>query len=132
MMSTWYVRIWAFAAIASAIGHLLAPQFMAAGTAWGLSSGWQCEIAIFDLVLATYLLCRLHEEPQSAHRLMALLCGLSLLLGINHLQGGLLSHWSYLHVAGVAANGLAVLAGVSLLWPYSRRRLSAGLRKHPQ
>ncbi|OHX12403.1 hypothetical protein [Chromobacterium sphagni] len=131
-MGTWYVRAWAFAAIVSAIGHLTAPQFMAAGTVWAVSEGWQCEIAIFDLVLATYLLCRLHAEPESERQLVGLLCGLSLLLGLNHLYGGLLGHWGYLHIAGVLANGLAVLLGIGLLWPLRRSRVSAALSKRPQ
>ncbi|WP_434632210.1 hypothetical protein [Chromobacterium sp. CV08] len=131
-MGSWYVRAWAFAAIAGGIGHLLAPQWMAAGTVWALSAGWQAEIAIFDLVLATYLLCRLHAEPASERQLVALLCGLSLLLGLNHLQGGLQGGWGFLHVAGVLVNGVSVLAGASLLWPLRRANLEPELRKRLQ
>lgn len=50
-------------AFVSAIAHLIAPEFMADGTAWPLASGWQREIAFFDMFFALFLINELRTRP---------------------------------------------------------------------
>ena len=112
-----YLRLWALGALLSGIAHLVAPEFMAAGTSWPLAYGWQREIALFDIMLALYISAEVKRLP-SDHlgTLLLALASLSFWLGINHLLSATSSaHWSYVHVAGCIANAIAVLVGLLLL-----------------
>uniref|UniRef100_A0A8W7PU92 Uncharacterized protein n=1 Tax=Anopheles coluzzii TaxID=1518534 RepID=A0A8W7PU92_ANOCL len=62
----------------------------AAGTVWPMSAHWQREIAYFDLFIATILIWTARQPDLRIKRnITLLLCGLSLLLGENHLEGWL-------------------------------------------
>lgn len=77
-----------------------------------MSAHWQREIAYFDLFIATILIWTARQQDLRIKRnITLLLCGLSLLLGENHLEGWLAAPQVF-HVLFTLGNGLAVLWGV--------------------
>jgi hypothetical protein len=108
--------LWGIAAFVSGAVHLMAPTFMSAGTSWQFASGWQREIAFFDLMLSVYIGIQLRTASQAQLEILALsLVGLSACLGMNHFLSATYGEWGYIHLAGSIANALAVLAGALIL-----------------
>ena len=104
--------LWAFAAAGAAVAHIVLPAWTAAGTVWPMSVHWQREIAYFDLFIATIFVWAARQPALRIKRdVTLLLCGLSLLLGENHLEGWLTDPKVF-HVLFTLGNGLAVLWGV--------------------
>ena len=115
-MNKVYLILWATGAFVSSIAHLLAPEFMANGTAWPLANGWQREIAFFDMFLALFILNELRTRAiDSLYNLIFATGTLSFFLGINHLVSATTGHWGYIHVAGCIANAAAVIVSLSLV-----------------
>ncbi|NWB96731.1 hypothetical protein HX882_12580 [Pseudomonas gingeri] len=108
--------LWATGAFASSIAHLVAPEFMASGTAWPLANGWQREIAFFDMFLALFILNELRTRAiDSLYNLIFATGALSVFLGVNHLVSAMGGHWGYIHIAGCIANAAAVIVSLSLV-----------------
>ncbi|MBV8046293.1 MAG: hypothetical protein JO171_04030 [Paludibacterium sp.] len=116
------LRLWALGALCSAAAHLIAPAWTAAGTTWALSPHWQQEIAYFDLFAAA-LFAWVARQPSLAlkWRTTVLLCGLSLLLGLNHLSGWL-HEARVFHVMFSLANFMTVAWGMAALGLAWRRQ----------
>lgn len=112
--------LWSLAAVCAAVAHLLAPDWVAAGTTWNVSAHWQREIAYFDLCLSAIFLWTARQQDLTIKRnATLLLCGLSLVLGENHLEGWL-QEATLFHVVFAVANFLAVLWGVLACWRYGK------------
>ncbi|WP_199052668.1 hypothetical protein [Aquitalea sp. ASV15] len=110
------LRLWAAAAVCSALSHMIQPAWTAAGTTWALSAHWQREIAYFDLFVALIFAWAAHQpELRIKRNVTLLLCGLSLLLGENHLEGWLAAPKVF-HVLFALGNALAVLWGALACW----------------
>ncbi|NWK79574.1 hypothetical protein [Aquitalea sp. LB_tupeE] len=106
------LRLWAVAAVCAAVSHLVLPGWTAAGTTWAMSVHWQREIAYFDLFIAIIFGWSARQADIRIKRAATmLLCGLSLLLGENHLEGWL-TEAKLFHVLFTLGNGLAVLWGL--------------------
>ncbi len=110
------LRLWAVTALCAAVSHIVLPGWTAAGTTWAMSLHWQREIAFFDLFIA-FIFGWAARQPDlhTKRNVTLLLCGLSLLLGENHLEGWLAAPKVF-HVLFTLANGLAVLWGVLACW----------------
>lgn len=110
--------LWSLAALCAAGAHLLAPAWTAAGTVWPSSPHWQREIACFDLVLALLFIGTARQADLGIKRnITLLLCGLSLLLGENHLEGWL-QQPKIFHLVFTVANFAAVLWALGACWRY--------------
>lgn len=104
--------LWAATAVCAAVSHLLLPGWTAAGTTWAMAEHWQREIAYFDLFIAfVFGWSARQADPGIKRAATMLLCGLSLLLGENHLEGWLTEARPF-HVLFTLGNGLAVLWGL--------------------
>lgn len=110
------LRLWAAAALCAAVSHIVMPGWTAAGTNWVMSSHWQREIAFFDLLIA-FIFGWAARQPdlRTKRNVTLLLCGLSLLLGENHLEGWLVAPRVF-HVLFSLGNGLAAVWGVLACW----------------
>ena len=107
---------WALAAVCAAVSHLVLPAWTAAGTSWAMSSHWQREIAYFDLCIALVFGWAARQPDMRTKRTITLLlCGLSLLLGENHLEGWL-TEARVFHVLFTLGNALALLWGGLACW----------------
>jgi hypothetical protein len=100
----------------------LAPRWIAAGSAWPESLGWQREIAIWN-VGTLVLIAGLRDEPAAEVPLIRGFVVLSGCFAFNHAialvrSPGRRSHWM-----GTAANAVGVIAGLRAL--RSRRGLAA-------
>lgn len=110
------LKLWAVAALCAAVSHIVLPEWTAAGTSWAMSAHWQREIAFFDLFIASVFGWTARQPDLRIKRnVTLLLCGLSLLLGENHLEGWLAAPKVF-HVLFTLGNGLAVLWGVLACW----------------
>jgi hypothetical protein len=77
-----------------------------------MAEHWQREIAYFDLLIAfVFGWSARQADPGIKRAATMLLCGLSLLLGENHLEGWLTEARPF-HVLFTLGNGLAVLWGL--------------------
>lgn len=103
---------WSVAAIGSAMAHIVAPLWTAAGTIWPASPHWQLEIAGFDTFGAVVFgWVAVQREVGLKIRVVGALCCLSLFLGLNHLSGWLEAPRIF-HVVFSIANLIAVTWGV--------------------
>ena len=110
------LRLWASTAVGAALAHIAQPAWTAAGTTWAASPHWQREIAYFDLLLAFVFGWAAHQpDLRTKRNVTLLLCGLSLLLGENHLEGWFAAPKVF-HVLFTLGNALAVLWGVLACW----------------
>lgn len=106
---------WSAAATAAAAAHLLLPEWTAAGTVWRTSSGWQQEIAYFDILLAAaFVWISLNGDTALRRGAVLAVSALSLMLGIHHLQGWLAEPRIF-HVVFTLANFAALGTGVACL-----------------
>ena len=112
---------WSLAALGSAIAHIVAPSWTAAGTNWPGSPHWQLEIAGFD-IFGAIVLGWVARQSQVGLKIRAtlLLCALSLFLGLNHLSGWLEGPRIF-HVVFTIANAAAVAWGIVALGMSLRR-----------
>ena len=95
--------------------HLVAGEWMAAGTIWSFAQGWQTEISLHALAWLGLIAYAIAAGSDQMKRILAsTLTLLSVFLGVNHFIGLIRSHGLYLHVAGVIANTLAIAAGFLL------------------
>lgn len=125
------LRLWASIAVCAAASHLVLPEWTAAGTTWPMSPHWQREIAFFDLFVAVIFAWAARQPDLTIKRnATLLLCGLSMLLGENHLEG-CFTEPKIFHVLFALGNALAVLWGVLACWSLRKAvAQSAQLAKH--
>lgn len=110
-----FLSLWGAGAAFSAVAHLAAGRWMAAGTVWGHAQGWQSEIAFFDLCWFGIAVYGVAAGAYEFKKVIAFaLTLLSALLGANHLAGLVRSSGLHLHVAGTLANAAAVAVGARL------------------
>ncbi len=125
-----FLVLWAIGALFSAVSHLVVGDWTAAGTIWSHAPGWQREVAFHDMGWFCLLVYVIRVGPSNVrHATVLLMTGLSILLGLNHMQGLFEGGANYLHVVGTAANVCAVLLGAYVLADYQGKSLIGDERR---
>jgi hypothetical protein len=106
-------------------------SFLASTTGWGLAPGWQREISFFNLGMCSVILFVRSRHKDLDDDIMKGLSVLGLLLGTNHLIGGLQDPTDWMHwVVGVGINYLVpalYLVGKILRWTTPKAETSGAL-----
>ncbi|MGT2929424.1 hypothetical protein ACVR1G_04150 [Streptococcus dentasini] len=102
--------------------QLLAPDFMGSQSAYGISRGWQREIAFWDIAVVIILMAVLMKYDWFYLRavLLGLIIG-GLGIGSNHLVGFIQAPSQYINLIGAVENYLLVLAWI-LGWRLEKRK----------
>jgi len=80
-----YLRLLAVLTALSCLGLLLLPAQLGAITPWGAASGWQREIAFWNVTMYIVIVRTLHRADAAAARLLAsALVVLNVLVAANH------------------------------------------------
>src|SRR2546428_3818585 len=111
----WYLRLLAGLTIISCLGQLGLPAELGAASAWGVASGWQREIAFWDLAMYIVIARTLRANDAVAGRTVAIaLVVLQLLVATNHAAAAIQSH-AMLNVIMGAVNCGCVMFGTFAL-----------------
>ena len=111
-----YLVLWFLGALISFVLQFFFPAVLSEQTVWGLTPGWQREIAFWNLGMAFILALTIFKKTKSlvfAVTLTATL--LSLLFAINHLDALLTHSERLIHWIAFAANSIAFLFGIVVL-----------------
>src|SRR5918996_4979197 len=109
------VNLWTVGFASAAAIQGLGPRRFARHTHWGHNSGWQREIAIWNLGTLTTI-GALAREPADADRgLIAGFAVLSALFGANHLAAALKSPRSWGNWVGAGSNAVGLASGLAAL-----------------
>ena len=116
---------WSTVALLSALSHLFAPAWTAAGTVWATSAGWQREVAYFNvLVSGAFLGAARSKDIQLKLAATLAITALSTVLGFHHLQGWI-TEPRHFHVVFTLGNFFASLWAMGCLVYANRQRLRA-------
>jgi hypothetical protein len=99
------VNAWTAGFVASAVIQGLFPHAFARRSTWGYNSGWQREIAIWNVGIVTTVAALRRQGVNADKGLMTGFTVLSALLGANHLSAAIHSPRSVSNWIGAAANG---------------------------
>ena len=111
----WYLRLVAGLTIISCLGQLGLPAELGAASAWGVASGWQREIAFWDLAMYIVIARTLRANDAVAGRMVAIaLVVLQLLVATNHAAAAIQNH-AMLNVIMGAVNYGGVMFGTLAL-----------------
>lgn len=99
------------------IVHFFFQSFIADLSLWNFSSGWQREIALFNVAVIFLGISALVKKEEKGMRLVALfLIALSILLGANHIISQLLAQQLVLlHTVGAVVHVVVILFGIYAL-----------------
>jgi len=119
-MLRWYLRLLAGLTLISFLGQLALPAQLGAASAWGVSPGWQREIAFWDLGMFIVIARTLRTNDLVSIRTVAIaLVLLQLLVATNHAAAAIQTH-ALLNTVMAAVNYGSLLFGMLAL----RRRAS--------
>ena len=108
----------------SALGQIVMPREIAAGSARGFAPGWQREIGFFDLAMGLVALRALRADELRFRRSAVIaIVVLTTLVGTNHLVAVVSERASWVHVVFTGVNYAAVAFGCAALF-HDRATLS--------
>ena len=111
----WYLRLLAGLTITSCLGQLGLPAELGAASAWGVASGWQREIAFWDLAMYIVIARTLRANDAVAGRMVAIaLVVLQLLVATNHAAAAIQSHAMLNVILGAVNYGCAGFGTLAL------------------
>ncbi|MGO3325113.1 hypothetical protein [Gordonia sp. (in: high G+C Gram-positive bacteria)] len=84
-------------------------------TSWGFNSGWQREIAVWNLGAIVAGVGAVGQGSNAARAQLRGLVVLSALFSLNHAVAGIGSPRSWSHWVGAGANGLGIAVGLPVL-----------------
>lgn len=112
-----YLTLWGLGALSAFALQFFFPTMIAEGTIWGLATGWQREIALWNLGIIFVIAITVFKKEYAMIFMMTLFVTLlSLLFGINHLVALLASSQNWVHWLAFVANSIAFLVGIILLY----------------
>jgi hypothetical protein len=117
------VNAWTAGFAGAAVIQGLFPRAFARRSKWGHNSGWQREIAIWNVGILTTIAALRREGADADTGLMTGFMVLSALFGANHLAAAVQSPRSVGNWAGAAANGVGLSTGLRVV--AARRRQAA-------
>lgn len=111
-----YLTLWLLGALISFVLQFFFPAVLSGKTIWGLATGWQREIAFWNLGMAFILAIAIFKKQSPLVFAVTLAVTLlSLLFSINHLSALLTNSQSWIHWLAFTANGVAFLLGIAIL-----------------
>jgi hypothetical protein len=91
-------------------------QSLGAKSDWGVSPGWQREIAFWNVALAVIVFLSLRQNEERTGMIVAVGCTcLFALLGINHLWSFLMNPAAYFHWPPLFMNFIGLIFGVRVV-----------------
>jgi hypothetical protein len=102
------VDLWLVGFLVAAALQLLWASWLASRSAWGFASGWQREIACWNIAMVALILALRSTRPPPDAVILPVLALLSLMLGTNHLIAAIRNPRKATHWAGLAGNSLGL------------------------
>lgn len=116
LLRTYFV-VWTVMMIGASLELVFVPQVVGGTIAWGTATGWQREIAFWNVGMLLMITLVLRPmERVTARRAALVLCVLNVLFGTNHLAAFLSSREAWGNAVGVLVNYGCLLLGISALW----------------
>jgi hypothetical protein len=111
----WYLRLLAGLTILSCLGQLVIPSALGAASAWGVASGWQREIALWNLAMYIIIARVIRANDAACGRTVAIgLVALQLLIATNHAVAAIV-HRAALNAIMCLVNATCAAFGVLVL-----------------
>jgi hypothetical protein len=115
-----YLVAAAWLLVGSAVGQILSPEAIAAGSAWSSAAGWQREIGFFDIGMAVVAFSAIRSSDLEFRRSVVLaLIILTALIGTNHLVALVSKPHAWVHVVFTPLNYAAAVVGGAALYDRS-------------